>query len=71
MEDYKKRFIAEYKELAAREKKLSSMIDKFFDGALDFVPTCPIRILIEQDMAMLEYLYVLEERAKIENIELN
>lgn len=71
MEDYKKRFIVEYKGLVERENKLSTMIDKFFNGTLDFVPTCPIRILIEQDMAMLEYIYILEERAKIENVELN
>ena len=40
-EDYRERFIAEYKQLVIRYKGLRNMLDKWDSGELDFKPTCP------------------------------
>ena len=68
--DYKKRFLAEYLQLKVRLSKLESMIVAWDNGKLDFTPTCPREIYDKQIKSMGEYLDILVERAKIENIEL-
>lgn len=69
--DYKERFIAEYKQLALRYKSLANMCIKWDNSQLDFNPTCPRELYDDQLLAMKQYLNILEKRAKIENINLN
>lgn len=68
--DYKERFRAEYNQLSIRLGSLTHMLERYAEGTLDFVPTCPIYMLEEQAAHMNAYLYLLRERAKIEGIEL-
>ena len=68
--DYKERFKAEYFQLEIRYLKLHAMLEKHAQGKLGFTPTCPISILYEQKLLMDRYLNILEQRAKIEGIEL-
>lgn len=68
--DYKDRFEAEYMQLLIRRAKLETMLEKMVDGKLNFIPTCPFELLKEQLDVMSEYLAILEQRAKIEGIEL-
>ena len=70
MEDHKVRMINEYKELKDRYQKLHNMLVKYDAKKLDFTPTCPIDLLRRQANVMGEYLYILEERALIEDIKL-
>ena len=70
MLDYKKRFIKEYNELFERSYKLGVMIDKYENNELDFVPDSSIELFKAQHHVMLSYLYILEQRAAIENIKL-
>jgi hypothetical protein len=69
--DYKDRFIAEYKQLALRYKALVNMCIKWDNSELDFIPTCPREIYDDQLLCMKQYLSILEKRAKLENINLN
>ena len=71
MEDYKLRMVKEQKELKDKYDKLHTMLVKYDAGKLDFTPTCPIDLLRKQASVMGEYLYILETRAVIENIDLN
>ena len=68
--DYKERFIAEYHQNETRYLKLKAMIEKWDKGELNFTPTCPRKIYDRQLSAMLANLFVLVERANMENIEL-
>ena len=68
--DYKDRFKAEYQQTKIRYNKLHKMIVKAEAGALEFVPTCPLALLKEQKASMGKYLYCLEVRAIMENIDL-
>lgn len=68
--DYKKRMQTEYRELKERYDKLHNMIVKYEAGTLDFEPNCTIDILKNQKSAMGQYLYWLEVRAQIENVDL-
>ena len=68
--DFKERFIAEYYQLKIRRSGLKNMLDKWKNGVLEFEPKCPFHLLHKQLLAMDEYLAVLEERAKIEGIDL-
>lgn len=68
--DYKERFKAEYQQTKIRYNKLHKMIVKADAGALEFTPTCPLELLKEQKANMGKYLYCLEVRAIIENIDL-
>lgn len=67
--DYKERFLAEYYQTKIRYEKLEEMIDKYYKNQLDFTPTCPIYILKIQRDLMLQYLAMLERRAKYERLE--
>ena len=68
--DYKERFRAEYHQTKIRYEKLHRMIVKYEARTLDFEPDCPIELLKEQAKHMGRYLYTLEVRAEIEDIEL-
>lgn len=69
--DFKERFKAEYYQLKIRRSKLKNMLDKWKNGVLEFEPKCPFHLLYKQLLAMDEYLEVLEERAKIEDVNLH
>lgn len=68
--DYKDRFKAEYYQTVIRFDKLYEMIVKYENGTLEFKPTCSIDILKKQKDIMFKYIGILEERAKIEKINL-
>ena len=69
-DDYKQRFIAEYAQVAIRANKLSDIINRYFNDALDFKLECGIWLLVEQYMVMKHYIEILQKRAEIENINL-
>ena len=68
--DYKERFIIEYKELKERFLKLENILVKYDADKLEFQPSCDISILRSQYEIMRKYLYILEVRATIEEIDL-
>ena len=68
--DYKERFRAEYLQLKIRITGLSNMLKKYKEGTLTFKPSCSYELLHTQLVYMECYLNTLEERAKIENIDL-
>ena len=68
--DYKERNIVEYRELKDKYDKLHKMLVKYDAGKLEFTPTCPIDLLREQASVMGRYLYILEVRALIEDVDL-
>lgn len=70
-EDFKERFKAEYWQTKIRHSKLSEMLMKYEAGTLDFEPKCPNTLLVWQRDVMKRYLFVLEERARFEGIDLN
>ena len=69
--NYKKRFKAEYDQLAIRYYGLKNMLAKWDDGTLSLKPTCPRSTYNMQIKAMTDYLAVLEARAVMEGIELS
>ena len=68
--DYKERFKAEYLQLKIRMEGLSTMLKKYKAGELSFTPSCSYDLLNGQFKAMDMYASFLEERAEIENIDL-
>ena len=68
--DYKERFIAEYYQTKIRYDKLHKTVVKYEANKLEFKPTCSIELLKRQLSHMGQYLYDLEVRAEIEDIEL-
>lgn len=68
--DYKERFKAEYMQLNIRIGKLAGMLSAWSVGELGFPPACSYALLEAQLNAMNTYRYFLEERARIEGIEL-
>lgn len=68
--DYKDRFRAEYWQTKIRYEKLHTMTVKMQAGTLDFEPSCPLELLLEQKGFMGRYLNKLEIRAEIEGIDL-
>ena len=69
-DDYKERFKAEYWQTKIRYEKLHEMIVKYEAGVLEFEPKCPLLLLKEQASYMGQYLYTLDVRAKMEDINL-
>lgn len=67
-EDYKERFVAEYKQLVIRYRGLENMINKWDRDELNFKPTCPRSTYNMQIRAMTDYIAVLEARAVMEGI---
>lgn len=70
-DDFKERFKAEYYQLNKRIAGLQGMLIQYRQGTLDFVPNCSYDLLHEQLVYMELYREILEERAKIENIDLS
>ena len=68
--DYKERFIAEFIQVKNRYNGLKAMVEKWDNGILPFVPTCPRETYNFQLRAMKDYMDILVVRAKIEGIEL-
>lgn len=68
--DYKERFKAEYWQTKIRYDKLHKMLIKYESGKLNFTPSCSLTILKQQLSFMGQYLYTLELRAEIEDVEL-
>lgn len=68
--NYKERFMAEFYQLETRYLKLKHMCDDWDEDTLPFVPTCPRSMYDKQLAAMKDYLDVLVDRAKLENVEL-
>ena len=68
--DYVERFKAEYLQLVIRYKGLKAMLDKWDNGTLEFVPTCPRSTYNIQIKAMTDYIAILEARAVMEGVEL-
>lgn len=69
-DDFKSRFKAEYYQLKERYDKLYSMVVKYDAGTLHFEPKCSLELLKNQLKIMQDYLYILEVRAQIEEVEL-
>lgn len=68
--DFKDRFRAEYFQLSIRLSKLEKMLCEMKADVLTFTPKCSYELLHEQAVYMRQYKRVLEERAKIEGIDL-
>jgi len=68
--DYKERFRGEYLQLKIRMEGLSNMLKKYKTGELNFTPSCSYDLLNGQFKAMDLYASYLEERAVIEDINL-
>lgn len=68
--DYKERFRAEYAQLVNRYYGLRRMLEKWDNGTLEFIPTCPRSTYNMQTKAMEDYIAVLEARAVMEEINL-
>ena len=70
MNEWQKRFVKEYHELRGRFTKLDEMIQRYEKGQLEFEPKCPFDLLKRQRSVMWEYLSILEQRARIEEVKL-
>lgn len=68
--DFRDRVRAEYYQLKIRQEGLAKMLKGYKEGTLNFAPNCSYELLHTQLVYMECYKNVLEERAKIENIEL-
>ena len=68
--DYRRRFRAEYRQTLIRFVRLEDMLRKWARNELDFQPTCSRDVFERQREAMDAYLSVLEERARIEGVDL-
>jgi hypothetical protein len=73
--DYKERFKAEYQQTKMRYEKLKAFCNKIeaatmSEGLEEPKHDCPLDLLRKQQRAMGEYLYALEVRAVIENVDL-
>ncbi len=69
-DDYKERFKAEYQQTKIRYEKLHKMCVQYEAGTLPFTPNCSLGLLKEQKKHMGQYLYTLELRAMIEEVDL-
>lgn len=75
-EDYKARFVAEYRQTKIRYERLKAYCNRIeaamrHPEKVDMPPhDCDLDLLREQQSAMGHYLHVLEIRAEIEHIEL-
>ena len=69
-DNYKERLVGELFEVTFRAEKLSQMLDKYLHGKLDFTPACPYDILHEQFIYMKNYISILGQRCRIEQIDI-
>lgn len=70
-ENWKDRFVAEYRQVKIRYEKLHKLIIKREAGKLDFETPIPLESWEEQAYHMGRYLYELEKQAAIHGIELD
>lgn len=70
-EDYKERFKAEYFQLAVRVDGLKNMLNKWDKRELNFTPNCPRNVYVDQLKCMEIYMNTLEDRARLEHIDLS
>ena len=68
---YKERFQIEYRDLFTRITKLEDMLSKWEYDELDFTPVSSKELLSAQLASMLAYLTILEERARLEGIDIS
>lgn len=68
--DFRDRFRAEYFQLKIRKEKLDKMLEGYKAGTLPFRPKCSYELLKSQSETMGAYLKILEERARIEDVNL-
>lgn len=69
--DYRDRFVAEFKQVSIRIDSLARMVDKMSKNELEFTPNCSYELLNSQLNIMNSYKSLLEERARIEKINLS
>ena len=69
-DNYKERMVGELFEVTFRAEKLSQMLDKYLHGKLDFTPACPYDLLHEQFVYMKNYISILGQRCRIEQIDI-
>ena len=69
-DNYKERLVGELFEVTFRAEKLSQMLDKYLHGKLDFTPACPYDVLHEQFIYMRNYISILGQRCRIEQIDI-
>lgn len=69
--EYKERLIAEYLQLKIRTEGLASMLKQYSLGTLSFKPVCTYALLNAQLKSMNRYAEFLEQRAKLESIDLS
>ena len=68
---YKERFQIEYRDLITRITKLEGMLSKWECDELDFTPVSSKELLNAQLASMLAYLSILEERARLEDVDID
>ena len=71
MSDYRQRMIREHRELQERISKLAHMLEGYAEDTLDFTAACSFQLLESQLYAMGTYANILQERARIEQVDLN
>ena len=69
-DNYNNRFKAERYQLDIRINKLQTMLEKYKNNQLDFVPKCSYELLNKQLEAMIQYRNCLLEREIIEDIDI-
>lgn len=67
-DNYKDRFVAEYRQLSIRCAKLGNAIRRAKAGEFSF--NCPLKLIDLQYVTMIQYMAILQERASIEGISL-
>ncbi len=70
-EAWMERFYKEYWELNERASSLSTMINQYTRGTLPYNPASTVELLSVQYYIMQSYLRVLEERARLEGIDIS
>ena len=69
-DDFKDKTKTEHLQLKIRHKRLIRILKGYREGTLDFKPNCSYDLLHTQLVYMECYMNVLEERAKVEDIDL-
>ena len=69
-DNYKERLVGELFEVTFRAEKLSQMLDKYLHNKLDFTPACSYDMLHEQFIYMKNYISILGQRCRIEQIDI-
>ena len=67
---YRRRFIAEYREMTVRHKRHCDLLTQYEHGTLEDELPCSFSLLAEQCTLLGRYIGILKLRAKAEDIEL-